>query len=58
MLEVFLAALDLKATDSRDKLFALLSLSKEVCIVDKIPPALQPDYEKFLAHVMSDFTRW
>jgi len=58
ILQVFLKALDLKATDSRDKLFALLAFGRETRIADKIPPLLRPDYKKPLERVMADFTRW
>lgn len=56
ILQVFLAALDMKATDPRDKLFALLPFGQETRV--SIPPALQPDYDKPVSHVMADFTRW
>jgi hypothetical protein len=58
ILDVFLAALDLKATDPRDKLFALLAFGQETCIAGEIPSALRPDYNKPLANVVADFTRW
>ncbi|KAK3900484.1 putative heterokaryon incompatibility protein [Staphylotrichum tortipilum] len=56
LLDVFLAALDMKATDQRDKVFALLALSRETC--QAIPPSLRPDYSKDPMNVMADFTRW
>ncbi|KAJ8121321.1 hypothetical protein ONZ43_g2194 [Nemania bipapillata] len=56
ILQVFIAALDLKATDPRDKLFALLAFGQETGVT--IPPDLRPDYTKPLPHVMADFTRW
>ena len=46
ILEVFVAALDMKATDPRDKLFALLAFGRETCVA--IPAALRPDYTKSL----------
>jgi hypothetical protein len=58
ILQVFLAALDMKATDPRDKLFALLPFGRETGQVRDIPPALRPDYSKPLARVLADFTRW
>ncbi|KAI1123255.1 heterokaryon incompatibility protein-domain-containing protein [Nemania abortiva] len=58
ILDVFLAALDLKASDPRDKLFGLLALGRETRVADLIPPVLRPDYTKTLARVMADFTRW
>ncbi|KAK4160235.1 heterokaryon incompatibility protein-domain-containing protein [Cladorrhinum sp. PSN259] len=58
ILEVFLAALDMKATDPRDKLYALLPFGQETCAADKNPSMLLPDYGKPLTEVMADFTRW
>lgn len=58
ILQVFLKALDLKATDPRDKLFALLAFGRETRAADKIPPLLRPDYNKPLPNVMADLTRW
>ncbi|KAK0624203.1 heterokaryon incompatibility protein-domain-containing protein [Immersiella caudata] len=58
ILQVFLAALDMKATDPRDKLFALLPFGRETGQGKDIPPALRPDYGKPLARVLADFTRW
>lgn len=58
ILVVFLAALDLKATDPRDKLFALLAFGKETCHSDRIPPPLRPDYMKPAENVIADFCRW
>ena len=56
ILEVFLAGLDMRATDPRDKLFALLPFGKETSAT--IPPALRPDYTKSPEMVMANFTRW
>lgn len=58
ILEVFLKALDLKATNPRDKLWALLSFGHETREADKIPALLLPDYSKPLDEVMANFTRW
>ncbi|KAK0705926.1 hypothetical protein B0T26DRAFT_679693 [Lasiosphaeria miniovina] len=58
ILDVFLAALDLKATDPRDKLFALLTFGRETCVASAIPAALRPDYGKPAINVAADFTRW
>jgi hypothetical protein len=56
ILKVLLAALDMKATDPRDKLYALLAFGEETRVT--IPPALRPDYTKSLPKVMAGFTRW
>jgi hypothetical protein len=37
ILEVILGGLDLKATDPRDKIFALLSFRKETYVIDSLP---------------------
>ncbi|KAK0630416.1 heterokaryon incompatibility protein-domain-containing protein, partial [Bombardia bombarda] len=58
ILEVFLAAQDLKATDPRDKLFALLAFGEETSVAKDLPLVLRPSYDKPLANVMADFTRW
>jgi hypothetical protein len=58
ILDVFLAALDLKATNPRDKLFALLAFGRETCVASAIPSALRPDYGKPAINVDADFTRW
>jgi hypothetical protein len=50
--------MDLKASDPRDKLFALLGLGRETWATRQVTPALQPDYDKPVANVMADFTRW
>jgi len=58
ILEVFLKALDLKATNPCDKLWGLLSFGHETSEAAKIPPLLRPDYSKPVNAVMADFTRW
>ena len=52
ILDVLVAALDLDATDPRDKIFALLNIFPHS--TDTI---LQPDYTKHVADVFRDFTR-
>ncbi|KAK4449681.1 putative heterokaryon incompatibility protein [Podospora aff. communis PSN243] len=58
ILDVFLRGLGSKATDPRDKLFAVLPFGRETHVTDKIPAPLRPDYTKPLENVMADFTRW
>ncbi|KAK0639679.1 heterokaryon incompatibility protein-domain-containing protein [Cercophora newfieldiana] len=58
ILEVYLKALDLKATNPCDKLWALLSFGHETKEAAKIPALLRPDYNKPVNEVMADFTRW
>lgn len=56
MLDVLLSALEMKATEPRDKLFSLLPFGRETQTA--VPPELQPDYKKPFERVMTDFTRW
>ncbi|KAI1770634.1 hypothetical protein F4818DRAFT_446048 [Hypoxylon cercidicola] len=59
ILDVFLDALDLNATDPRDKLFALLPFSKENSAVRAGELAeLQPDYTKEPEKIYASVTRW
>ncbi|KAI1062822.1 hypothetical protein LB507_005731 [Fusarium sp. FIESC RH6] len=58
ILEVFLSGLDLKATDSRDKLFALLTFADETHDVSKLDDLIRPNYDKPNERVFADFTRW
>lgn len=58
ILDVFLAGLELKATDPRDKLFALLSFGSDTCKADDLPLTIKPSYLKSPNRVLADFTRW
>ncbi|CAM1503623.1 Fc.00g012140.m01.CDS01 [Cosmosporella sp. VM-42] len=58
ILEVFLLGLDLRATDPRDKLFALLTFGKGTCILGELNELIKPDYDKPVDQVFADFTRW
>ncbi|OAA55271.1 heterokaryon incompatibility protein [Niveomyces insectorum RCEF 264] len=59
LLDVFLAGLDLEASDPRDKLFALLSFGRETGHrMQNLPLAVQPNYTKAPEHVFADLTRW
>ncbi|KAM7191361.1 hypothetical protein V8F33_008964 [Rhypophila sp. PSN 637] len=51
-------SLDLRATDPRDNIYALLGLGQETHVPGKIPQPLLPDYSKPISHVYADFTRW
>ncbi|KAI1496347.1 heterokaryon incompatibility protein-domain-containing protein [Biscogniauxia marginata] len=46
-----------KATDSRDKIFALLSFGEETHDISGLPPRLKPDYGKTASDVWRDLTR-
>lgn len=58
ILEVFTMAMELKATDPRDKLFALFALGSETQTASMIDPSISANYEKPLELVFADFTRW
>ncbi|KAF4980028.1 hypothetical protein FZEAL_3890 [Fusarium zealandicum] len=58
ILDVFLAGLDLKATDPRDKLFALLTFADETHVSGKLDELIRPNYDKSAQRVFADFTRW
>lgn len=58
ILEVFLSGLDLKATDPRDKLFALLTFADETHDASQLDDLIRPNYDKSKEYVFSDFTRW
>ncbi|VUC23018.1 unnamed protein product [Clonostachys rosea] len=58
ILDIFLSGHDLRATDPRDKLFALLTFGKETSDVQSLPKLIEPNYEKPEAQVFADFTRW
>jgi len=58
ILDVFLRGLGSKATDPRDRLFAVLPFGRETYVADRIPAPLRPNYTKPPENVMADFTRW
>ncbi|KAF4424738.1 hypothetical protein F53441_14220 [Fusarium austroafricanum] len=58
ILDVFLSGLDLKATDPRDKLFALLTFANETHDATKLDDLIRPNYDKSKERVFADFTRW
>ncbi|CAM1508928.1 Fc.00g026670.m01.CDS01 [Cosmosporella sp. VM-42] len=58
ILDVFLAGLDLKSTDPRDKLFALLTFADETCRASELDDLILPNYDKSTERVFADFTRW
>ncbi|KAI0880910.1 heterokaryon incompatibility protein-domain-containing protein [Annulohypoxylon maeteangense] len=57
ILEILIKAHSLKATDLRDKLFALLQFSKESKDVT-LSPRVRVDYSKTPLQVFTDFVRW
>lgn len=58
ILDVFLGGLDLKATDPRDKLFALYPFGKKTRVPRGLDDLAKPNYIKPVRHVFADFTRW
>ena len=58
ILDVVLEALELDATDPRDKIFALLSFGEETHDIWHLPELIKPDYTKSVEKVFTDFTRW
>jgi hypothetical protein len=58
ILDVILEALELDATDPRDKIFALLSFGRETNAPRRLPELIRPDYTKSVDRVFTDFTRW
>ncbi|KAI1363493.1 heterokaryon incompatibility protein-domain-containing protein [Xylaria arbuscula] len=65
VLDIYLSALSMKATDPRDKLFALLSFFPfannpidTATQPREFRSLIEPNYTKDLATVLADFTRW
>ncbi|KAM0435864.1 hypothetical protein ACHAPT_002755 [Fusarium lateritium] len=56
--DVFFAGLDLKSTDPRDKLFALLTFADETHVAGDLDDLIHPNYDKSSERVFADFTRW
>ncbi|KAH7014589.1 heterokaryon incompatibility protein-domain-containing protein [Microdochium trichocladiopsis] len=58
ILTVLVSALDMQATDPRDKIFALLIFGDETRDVQNLPVLIRPDYTKSVEQVYADFTQW
>lgn len=58
LLDVFIHGLEMKATDHRDKLFALLSFARGTARGTKVPLAIRSSYAKDPKQVFADFTIW
>jgi hypothetical protein len=58
LLEIFLGGHDLRATDPRDKIFALLSFGGETSDIGQLDDLIRPSYSKPTGQVFADFTRW
>lgn len=58
LLDVYLESLDLKSSEPRDKLYALLSFARETAQPDDISDLVGPNYTKTDEQVFADFTIW
>ena len=60
ILDLSVEALDLEASDPRDKIYALLSFGKETSSIphSSLPGGIRPEYGKPLKRTFADFTRW
>ncbi|VUC34388.1 unnamed protein product [Clonostachys rosea] len=58
ILDVFFDGHDLRASDPRDKIFALLVFGNETHAVQDLDKLIQPDYNKSIEQVFADFSRW
>lgn len=58
ILSVLIKAHSLKATDPRDKVFALLQFGQETHDLKALPALIRPDYHKPAQRVFTDLVRW
>lgn len=60
ILDVCVEALDLEASDPRDKIYALISFGSETSSTShaELPDRIRPDYRKSQERTFADFTRW
>jgi hypothetical protein len=58
ILSLVIRGLDFKASDPRDRIFALLGFGQETYQVSRLPALVKPDYNKTTAQVFCDFTLW
>lgn len=58
ILTTVIRGLEFKATDARDRIFALLAFGRETFRVAELPPLIKPDYNKTQAQVYCDFSLW
>ncbi|KAL7626445.1 hypothetical protein AAE478_003217 [Parahypoxylon ruwenzoriense] len=58
ILTVLINSLEMRATDARDKIFAVLAFGEETHRVAELPDLIKPDYGKSAERVYIDFTRW
>lgn len=58
LLNVFRHGLEMRATDHRDKLFALLSFARGTARGTRVPSPIRTSYRKKVEQVLADFTVW
>jgi hypothetical protein len=58
ILTIFIARHSIKATDPRDKIFAIMVFGNETHEMESLPQVVRPNYEKTILQVYADFTRW
>lgn len=58
ILDVLIGGLEMKSSDPRDKIFALLGFGKETWNVASLPDEIRPDYNKETTSVFVDFSLW
>jgi hypothetical protein len=58
ILTTVIQGLDFKASDARDRIFALLSFGLETYRVSELPTLIRPDYNKSAVQVYCDFSLW
>lgn len=58
ILSIMIKGLDMKATDPRDRIFALLIFGRETYRIAELDELLRPDYAKTVEQVYTNFTIW
>jgi hypothetical protein len=58
ILTILIAGHSMKATDPRDKIFAMMVFGNETHDMESLPQEVRPNYEKSILQVYADFTRW
>jgi hypothetical protein len=58
ILSIVIKGLDMKATDPRDRIFALLIFGWETYRIAELDELLRPDYAKTIEQVYTNFTIW
>ena len=58
ILSIVIRGLDMKASDPRDRIYALLAFGKETNRISELPDIVRPNYAKSPEQVYADFTIW